>query len=190
MPRGQSQTKAQRTCTSPLREGKLLNPSGSLRRPRQPCQPIFEKHPAGLQVDLGLAKSQLLTVDRSARGSMKTAAKCVSACESQDYQMHRPVERTLRRRYYQVSSPLPDECLYTKTASIRRPLGSSCCPPCGGWRPGLSGLAAQWGARAGLCARGVPLNTNSETGRGGPPAPVAGRPSVTSIRPTTKGAPR
>ena len=27
---------------------------------------------------------QLLVVDRSARGSMKTAAKCVSACESQD----------------------------------------------------------------------------------------------------------
>ena len=59
----------------------------------------------------GPSSEQLLTVDRSARGSMKTAAKCVSACESQDYQMHRPVERTLRRRYYQVLSPLPDECL-------------------------------------------------------------------------------
>ena len=53
---------------------------------------------------------QLLMVDRSARGSMKTAAKCVLACESQDYQMHRPVERTLRRRHYPVSLPLPDEC--------------------------------------------------------------------------------
>ena len=41
---------------------------------------------------------------------MKTAAKCVSACESQDCQMHRPVERTLRRRHYPVLSPLPDEC--------------------------------------------------------------------------------
>ena len=60
-----------------------------------------------------LSSKQLLTVDRSARGSMKTAAKCVSACESQDYQMHRPVERTLRRRYYPVMSPLPDECLLT-----------------------------------------------------------------------------
>lgn len=64
---------------------------------------------------------------------MKTAAKCVSACESQDYQMHRPVERTLRRRYYQVLTPLPDECLYTQ-ASIRLRLRSR---------------AAYWGARAG-----------------------------------------
>ena len=61
---------------------------------------------------------QLPVVDRSARGSMKAAAKCATACESQDYQMHRPVERTLRRRHYPVLSPLPDECLHRHKASI------------------------------------------------------------------------
>ena len=87
---------------------------------------------------------QLLTVDRSARGSMKTAAKCVSACESQDYQMHRPVERTLRRRHYQVLSPLPDECPH-QPASIPapcRPLGEL-FPRAGGAEGGRSGGFAQ-----------------------------------------------
>ena len=91
------------------------------------------------------SSEQLLTVDRSARGSMKTAAKCVSACESQDYQMHRPVERTLRRRYYPVMSPLPDECLLTNSIHpLVRPAGAgrrnyggfsddpSAAPPYGG----------------------------------------------------------
>ena len=73
---------------------------------------------APMMMNYRVKDEQLLTVDRWARGSMKTAAKCVSACESQDYQMHRPVERTLRRRHCPVSSPLPDECLHTQQASI------------------------------------------------------------------------
>ena len=99
---------------------------------------------------------QLLTVDRSARGSMKTAAKCVSACESQDYQMHRPVERTLRRRHYQVLSPLPDECPH-QPASIpapRRPPGELFSRARG------SGRRAHWGVRPAPGA-GRPLKTNS-----------------------------
>ena len=52
---------------------------------------------------------QLLTVDHSARGSMKTAASCVSVCESQEYQIHRQVERTLRRRHSHVLPPLLHE---------------------------------------------------------------------------------
>ena len=87
---------------------------------------------------------QLLTVDRSARGSMKTAAKCVSACESQDYQMHRPVERTLRRRYYPVMSPLPDECLLTHSI---HPL------PAG--RSGWAEASRPRTDRAAGCARGA-----------------------------------
>ena len=54
-------------------------------------------------------KSQLLTVDHSARGSMKTAASCVSVCESQEYQIHRQVERTLRRRHSNVLPSLLHE---------------------------------------------------------------------------------
>ena len=76
--------------------------------------------------------SQPLAVDRSARGSMKTAAKCAAACESQDYQMHRPVERTLRPRHCQVSWPLPDECLYTHPASIPSDRRASRSPRSGG----------------------------------------------------------
>ena len=52
---------------------------------------------------------QLLTVDHSARGSMKTAASCVSVCESQEYQIHRQVERTLRRRHSHVLPSLLHE---------------------------------------------------------------------------------
>lgn len=54
-------------------------------------------------------KIQLLTVDHSARGSMKTAASCVSVCESQEYQIHRQVERTLRRRHSHVLPSLLHE---------------------------------------------------------------------------------
>lgn len=54
-------------------------------------------------------KTQLLTVDHSARGSMKTAASCVSVCESQEYQIHRQVERTLRRRHSNVLPSLLHE---------------------------------------------------------------------------------
>ena len=42
---------------------------------------------------------QLLTGDHLARGSMKTAANCVSYCESRDYRIHRQVERTLRQHF-------------------------------------------------------------------------------------------
>ena len=55
------------------------------------------------------ANIQLLTVDHSARGSMKTAASCVSVCESQEYQIHRQVERTLRRRHSHVLPSLLHE---------------------------------------------------------------------------------
>ena len=44
-------------------------------------------------------KAQLLAGDHLARESMKTAASCELSCESQGYQMHRHVERTLRRRH-------------------------------------------------------------------------------------------
>ena len=50
--------------------------------------PIRERTPVVLRRRRLQLIIQLLTVDHSARGSMKTAAKCVSACESQDYQMH------------------------------------------------------------------------------------------------------
>ena len=76
----------------------------------------------GVQNQLNL-RTQLLTVDHSARGSMKTAANCASACESQDYQMHRPVERTLRRRHHPVLSPLPDEGLLPYEHPSRGPSG-------------------------------------------------------------------
>ena len=56
-----------------------------------------------------LPNVQLLTVDHSARGSMKTAASCVSVCESQEYQIHRQVERTLRRRHSHVLPSLLHE---------------------------------------------------------------------------------
>ena len=49
-------------------------------------------------------KAQLLAGDHLARGSMKTAAKCVSLCESQGYQIHRQVERTLRRWYARAAA--------------------------------------------------------------------------------------
>ena len=48
-------------------------------------------------------------MDHSARGSMKTAASCVSVCESQEYQIHRQVERTLRRRHSHVLPSLLHE---------------------------------------------------------------------------------
>ena len=40
---------------------------------------------------------------------MKTAASCVSVCESQEYQIHRQVERTLRRRHSHVLPSLLHE---------------------------------------------------------------------------------
>ena len=40
---------------------------------------------------------------------MKTAANCVSVCESQEYQIHRQVERTLRRRHSHVLPSLLHE---------------------------------------------------------------------------------
>lgn len=52
----------------------------------------------GLRPKSRTTKAQPLAGDHLARGSMKTAANCVSVCESQEDQIHRQVERTLRRR--------------------------------------------------------------------------------------------
>ena len=73
---------------------------------------------------------------------MKTAASRVLACESQDYKMHRPVERTLRRRPLPGSSPPPDECL------------SKPIHPGGPGAPGGGARCGRW--RNELCKRLIP----------------------------------
>ena len=79
----------------------------------------------GGSLDKDIQKAQLLTVDHSARGSMKTAASCVSVCESQEYQIHRQVERTLRRRHSHVLPPLLHEgrIYIVNTSALSAPRG-------------------------------------------------------------------
>lgn len=67
-------------------------------------------------------------MDHSARGSMKTAASCALLCESQEYQIHRQVERTLRRRHSHVLPSLLHEgrTSYNHTSALSPTTGGGC----------------------------------------------------------------
>lgn len=110
------------------------------RLPRQRRRKLIQSAASDVKQNI-----QLLTVDHSARGSMKTAASCVSVCESQEYQIHRQVERTLRRRHSHVlPSVLHEGRIYITCIGF--------VPH----RPAAPGPIARWGDRVPCRARHRP----------------------------------
>ena len=95
---------------------------------------------------------------------MKTAASCVSVCESQGYQIHRQVERTLRRRHSHVlpsllhegriSNPMHRLCHRSAAAAA----GVSACLPAA-LRVASTALGSFAFASSGI---GVPLSYAAE----------------------------